>query len=270
MEDEIYDEADNAVIGEEEIDDTLVIDGDSADTDLDNDDLLDDSNDNNQNNAPNGADNTIDKTKAYSKRLNEDRKMIEKQIREDYERQNDEFAKTQGFNSFKEMKEFAEEQKLRGLGIEDVDAVKDIIDEAVKNNPMVIEANKVIEEQKKAEGNKIIVAEIEKIHQIDPDINTFEDIVNMENREKFDELVLKKGYSMSDAYKIVNYNKLVEKSSAKSKQEVLNNIGSKSHMKTITGNAGGDINVPTDILNQYRAYGFSDSEAAKYYKMHNK
>lgn len=268
MNEEIYDEADNAVIGEEseEMDNSLVNDGDNADTEI-NEELLDNKD---SKTSPNGADNTIDKTKAYSKRLNEDRKLIEEQVRKDFEKQNDEFAKTQGFKSFKEMKEFAEEQKLRDLGIGDVDAVKNLIDEAVRNSPMVQEANKVIEEQKKAEGNKIIVAEIEKIHQVDPDINTFEDIVNMENREQFDDLVLNRGYSMSDAYKIVNYDKLVEKSSAKSKQEVLNNIGSKAHMKTISGNAGGDINVPTDILNQYRAYGFSDSEAAKYYKMHNK
>ena len=71
------------------------------------------------------------------------------------------------------------------------------------------------------------------------------------------------------AYKIANFNTILEQGSKKSAQQVRNDIESKNHLTTTKGaNAGSSIFVPEDIKEQYRVFnpGITDDEIARDYK----
>lgn len=266
--------ADNA---ENVIDDVTFTDGENANTDITNVDTSKTTDVDDSNNTPNiGADNTdidtsVDKTKAFSKRLNEERAKIEKDYAEreaNILAKNNKFAQDNGFNDFEEMEAFAERKRLEELGVQDTDKFKTVLNDYIENNPTVIQAKEVIKNQQLENGTRLINEQVSEISKLDGDIKSFDDIVKMENREAFDNLI-KKGYSMVDAYKVVNFDKLSSKQTAKAKQQVLNGINSKEHLKTTSGAAGSDIIVPANIMTQYKENGFNEEEARKHYaKMH--
>ncbi len=266
--------ADNA---ENVIDDVTLTDGVDASTDITDVDTSKATDVNKEENTPdNGADNTniddnIDKTKAFSKRLSEERAKIEREYADKEANiilKNNKFAQDRGFKDFDDMQEYAEQEKLKTLGVQDTEAFKDVLNQYIENNPTVLEAKEVIKKQQLENGTRLLNEQISEISKIDADIKSFDDIYKMENRETFDNLI-KKGYSMVDAYKISNFEKLSSKTSAKAKQQVLNGINSKEHLKTSSGAAGSDIIVPTEIMAQYKESGLTEDEARKHYaKMH--
>ena len=75
-----------------------------------------------------------------------------------------------------------------------------------------------------------------------------------------------KGYSLSDAYKVVYYDKLKTKEIESVKQDTLLKIDSKSHMKTASGNSSKEIHVPDDIMAMYkRNTKLTDEQIRKHY-----
>lgn len=262
--------ADNA---DDVTDDVTFTDGVNADTDIKDVDV--DTSIDTTTNEPDDNDSdvdvSIDRTKAFSKRLSEERIKIEQEYANKESaiiaKQN-KFAVEQGFTSYAEMEEFAEQEKLKNLGVQDTDAFKNVLNEYIETNPTVLEAKEVIKKQQLENGIRLINEQVAEICKLDGDIKSFDDIYKSEKFEKFDNLI-KKGYSMVDAYTVANFEKLSNKAIAKTKQQVLNGINSKGHLKTSTGAAGTDIIVPSDIMKQYKESGLSEDEAIKHYaKMH--
>lgn len=255
--------ADNA---EDVIDDVTFTDGENADTnitDVDTSTTTD---------VDTDINNNVDTTKAFSKRLNEERAKIEKEYADKEASilaRNNKFAQENGFKDFEEMEHVAEQQRLEKLGVQDTDAFKNVLNEYIDKNPTVLQAKEIIQKQQLENGTKLLNEQIAEISKLDKDIKSIDDIIKMENREIFDNLV-KKGNTLVDAYKIANFEKLSNKASAKAKQQVLNGINSKEHLKTTSGAAGSDIIVPSDIMAQYKESGLTEDEARKHYaKVHS-
>lgn len=121
------------------------------------------------------------------------------------------------------------------------------------------------EAQARSEKAKSIVdAEIGIIGKLNPDIKSVDDLVAHESYEKILPYV-KRGYSVSDAYKIANYDKLTEAASASARQQVLNSQSGKAHLTQSESRGTGIEAVPAEVLRQYREFNpeMSDSEIAK-------
>lgn len=184
-------------------------------------------------------------------------------------------AKSQGFNSFEEFEHHLKEAKINELGKKlydtygvDADEVKPFIDDMVSAHPDVIKAREALELSRQQEAQHYVDAEIAKVKEIDPSINSFEDILALENFADIEEL-LNKNYTISDAYKIANFNKLMDNNTKRSAQEVRNSIGSKGHLSpTKDGGAGDTVIVPEDVKEQYKIFnpGITDDEIARDYK----
>lgn len=184
-------------------------------------------------------------------------------------------AKSQGFNSFDELEKHLKEEKLNQLGQKlyeeygvEQDAVKPFIDDMVNAHPDVVKAREALELSRQQEAQRYVDAEIEIIKGLNPDIKSFEDILALENFSDIEKL-LNKNYSISDAYKIANFNSIVEQGSKKGAQMARNDIESKNHLTTTKGAGAGDtVIVPEEIKEQYRAFnpGITDEEMAKDYK----
>lgn len=112
------------------------------------------------------------------------------------------------------------------------------------------EAQKAVRaEQAKAE----IERQIGEIRELDPTINSLEDLPKMENYDRFYDLV-KRGNTLTDAYRLANFEKLTSRQTERAKAAALNQVASKSHLDRTTTRGAGAVTVPADVIAEYRAF----------------
>lgn len=195
-------------------------------------------------------DDTRATTKAFSNRLKEERARIEKEFAEKKQKELDAVAVSRGFKNWDELSAYNDKDTLEEIGIKDPDKFKVYVDNLVSKNPSVVEAQRIIESNKEKEQEEIIKNAISEINSFDSDIKSVDDLLNMPNYDKYYDLV-SKGYSLTDAYKIVAFDKITSHKAASAAQVVKNNIDSKGHMKSMTGGATTDVVVPEEVLAEY-------------------
>lgn len=205
-------------------------------------------------------------TKAFSERLKREKEIIQKESEKIRLAELDKIAVAKGYKDWKDLEQFDKKEKLERLGIEDADTFNSIIDDAVANNPVVLEAKKVIESQKEREQKAILDSAIMEISEIDSDIKSVNDLIALDNYDEFYGLV-ERGYSLPDAYKIIAFDKIANKKAASAAQNVITNINSKGHMKTTKGEQTKEVNVPDEVLASYRKNNpdMTEDEIRKHY-----
>ena len=151
-------------------------------------------------------------------------------------------------------------------------------DKYVEELPVVKSAREQMaraEEAQKAAAAKEAEAEINRqiaeIGEMDASIKSLDDLRKMENYKDFYALV-KRGNTLVDAYKLVNFDRLTSSSAAVAKQAALNQVASKSHLdRTVTRGAGA-VTVPADVIAEYRMFNpdASDSEIRAHWAKYKK
>jgi len=182
-------------------------------------------------------------------------------------------ASRRGFKSFDELEKAidAEERNSVFTKFEEetgmsADSFKPLLEDALRNNPDIIEAKRIAEENKIAQSKKFFDAQMDEIKKLDSSITSVDDIKAMPQFNEFDDLV-RRGYSLVDAFKLVNFEKLSSAKSESVRQATVNNVNSKSHLAGNKGGAGSGIVVPNDVANLYREFnpGITDEEIYKDY-----
>lgn len=163
---------------------------------------------------------------------------------------------------------------MRKSGMSDAD-----FDAFVQNLPEVREAREAKEqaEQAKREAQqaaaKVKVDEqLKEIGALDPSVRSMEDLAKMPTYAKFYELV-KKGNTLTDAFKLANYDALTKGAAAGARQAALNAAQGKQHMGQTQTRGAGAVSVPAEVMEQYRAFNPDATEAeirAHYAKSHRK
>lgn len=149
------------------------------------------------------------------------------------------------------------------------------LDAAIGNHPVVKQAQQVIQQnqqaQKAAREQQIrttIDNQVKAISQLDPEIKDLESLFKSENYDKVYALV-QKGYALDDAYKLVHFDRLNQRSMAAAKQQAMNSAAGKGHMtKTpARGTAPEYVKVPDDVMAQYKMLmpDASDAEIRAHY-----
>ena len=145
--------------------------------------------------------------------------------------------------------------------------------QAIAQNPTIKQAeilvNKARMQAETAEREAMqarIDAEIGQIHQMDPSINSVEDLLAMPNADHFRQLV-KRGNSFLDAYKLANYDQLTQRAAAAARQQAQNLARSKSHLTAGSQQGAGAATVPTGEMELFRMFNpqASDSAIQTYY-----
>ncbi len=151
-------------------------------------------------------------------------------------------------------------------------------DEFVSGLPEVAAARQAQAEAKTAKdqadaakSESIIEAEIGLISKLDPNIKNVDDLLRDESYERILPYV-KRGYSLSDAYKIANYDKLTGAASASARQQVLNAQSGKAHLTQSESRGSGIESVPAEVRAQYRDFNpeMSDAEIAREWAKYQK
>jgi len=219
--------------------------------------------------APNGDTIVEDKkitTKAFSERLNREKEKLKQDFERNKAEELNKIAKSRGFSSWEELENLDRKEKLENMGITDIDTFQAVIRDAISKDPIVLEAKNIIESQKKKEQDNAINDAIREISNIDSTIKSIDDLLALDNYDEFYGLV-EKGYTLVDAYKISNFDKISTRKAASAAQDVLTKIDSKNHIKPIKGSASKEVTVPEEVIAQYKKNipGMTEEQIRKHY-----
>lgn len=210
------------------------------------------------------------RTKEYSERLNKEREKIRAEIESQQQTKLDAIAKTRGFDTWDELEEYSERERLEHIGVTDHDGFKSLMEEMIQKNPTVRQAQEILAKQEQERRDSFVKEQIKEINSFDTDIKTIDDLTRL---DRYDDLVKKveKGYDLVDAYKLVYFDKVKNKEVESTKQKVLNNLESKEHLKTVSGGAAKEIHVPADIMAMYKKNipSMSEADIRKHYAKMN-
>lgn len=144
-----------------------------------------------------------------------------------------------------------------------------LIENMIRTSPEIIQAQQILEQNQKAEADRMLERDLKSVSAIDPSIQSMDDL---SKHESFQTILgyVNNGLNLVDAFKLANYESLTSKKSEAAKQAAINAAKSTSHMATTpSGNSSGDglVDIPGDEISTWRDYfpGLSDSELKKKY-----
>lgn len=157
---------------------------------------------------------------------------------------------------------------------------QDTLSQLIAASPAVQETRKLLEKQERARKETAFMDQVSKeiaqIHELDPEISSLEDLKGMENYQDFYKAV-KRGASYLEAFKSVNYERLVEaavaKASAAAKQQAINAARGKEHLRGADNEIGiGGVEIPSDELKLIKTMmpGATRAEIEKFYQRYQK
>lgn len=113
--------------------------------------------------------------------------------------------------------------------------------------------------------------QLKGISALDPSIQELKDLAKMETYPKFYELV-KRGNTLTDAFKLANYDALTGRAAAASRQAAINSAQGKQHLSPTTQRGAGAVSVPADIKAEYLAFNpdATDAEIQQHYNRYMK
>ena len=128
------------------------------------------------------------------------------------------------------------------------------------------------EREVRAEQAKLKVAEqLKEIQAIDPNIKELKDLAKLETYPQLYDMV-KRGYSIADAYRLSNFDALTQKAAEASRQAAMNAAKSKEHLNPTVQRGVGAVTVPEDVKAEYLAFnpGATEAEIQKHYQKYMK
>ena len=157
----------------------------------------------------------------------------------------------------------ASEQELQDKGID-----PGMIDRMIASNPVVMQAQQVIEQNKMVGAEQQLMSDSAEIGKIDPSIKSIQDLSELPN---FPEMLsrVERGESLVDAYKVVNFNNFMQHTDEAARQKAINQMRGKSHLpspSTAVTPEPDDIEVPAEIMSSWKAEGKTEKQIKELYK----
>lgn len=144
------------------------------------------------------------------------------------------------------MENLALEKRLQDGDVSAED-IRKMVDESVNASPIVVQARNALAQQRMEE-------DVRKIAMFDSDIHTLEDLYASGRFEAVLSRV-QNGMNLVDAYRLENFDRLMEKKSAAIKQAVINQAKGKTHMEPVGGSverSNGGVEIPEKVLAKWK------------------
>ena len=154
----------------------------------------------------------------------------------------------------------AQEQELRDKGIDPA-----IIDRAIAQNPVVRQAQQVIEQNQMLSAEYALKNDIAELMKLDPSIKGPGDLMNLPELPEILDRIQNRNESLVDAYKIVNYGK----SNDVARQQAINQMRGKSHLASQPNGVAtenDEVEVPAEIMKSWKAEGKTEKQIRELYK----
>ena len=141
-----------------------------------------------------------------------------------------------------------------------------ILDEYVKTSPVLAQAQQIIEQNNMAQAEAQIKSDFEMLQSLNPDLKTFNDIENLD-------LVVEKvglGMSLVDAYKLVNFDSLMQRGTKSAKQSAINQAKGKTHLEPTESisESNGEVEIPEELIPMLKET-FPDKTMKEIKKLYN-
>lgn len=162
------------------------------------------------------------------------------------------------------------EEELQSKGI-DPKMFEDMVNRQVENNPMVLQAQQVMQMARQNQANASLEEDLKTISSLNADIKSLDDIWALPDADQLIAMCQEKGIRLSEAYKLSHFDELLAKKSASAKQAALNTMNGTSHLNQTDSLANADSNeveIPTNELEQWKR-AFPHATAAELRKKYN-
>ncbi len=115
--------------------------------------------------------------------------------------------------------------------------------------------------------------QLTEVAKLDPSVKTLEDLQKQDNYADIYNLVVRKGLSISEAYKLANFDKLSSARASSAAKQAERNAKGKEHLQPTSQRGEGSVSVPQDVKDMYRVLMPQATDAeitAHYNKYHRK
>jgi len=130
-----------------------------------------------------------------------------------------------------------------------------IIDNMIANSPAVREAKAATAELNSIRANQMMEEDFRQVLSLDPSKSSVEDIINDPSYGAVVDYCSRvPGMRFTDAYKLVNFDRLSKSQAAAAKQAVVNQVKGQGHLSTgggISTNSS-DEDIPASMVNSYK------------------
>ena len=211
------------------------------------------------------------------------------QAKEDAQKQVDEFFKTSGlmnpytgqpittraeYEAYRERFEADQKAKLMekaGITQEEFQAFVQGLPEVRAARQAKAEAEAAARQAREQEAKARVDEQLRQIQAIDPTVKELGDLAKLNTYPKLYDMV-KRGYSLLDAYRLANYDTLTQRAAEASRKAAINSVQSKQHLKATESRGGGAIPIPDSVLEEYRVLnpGATKEEIQKHYQSYMK
>lgn len=209
--------------------------------------------------------------------------------KEDAQKQVDEFFKNSGlmnpytgqpittraeYEVYRERFEADQKAKLMekaGITQEEFQAFVQGLPEVRAARQAKAEAEAAARQAREQEAKARVDEQLRQIQAIDPTVKELGDLAKLDTYPKLYDMV-KRGYSILDAYRLANYDTLTQRAAEASRKAAINSVQSKQHLKATESRGGGAIPVPDSVLEEYRVLnpGATKEEIQKHYQSYMK
>lgn len=158
----------------------------------------------------------------------------------------------------------ANEQELQEKGVD-----PQLIDRMIAQNPIVMQAQQVIERSQVSEAENRIEKDIAELNKIDPTIKGIQDLAELPTFPDIVNLIANNGLSLIDAYKTVNFDSFMQHTNDAARQQAINQMRGKSHLQSQTpgvSTGDDDVEVPAEIMSNWKAEGKTEKQIRELYK----
>lgn len=172
------------------------------------------------------------------------------------------------FEALDAQEKLRRDEELQSKGI-DPKMFEDMVNRQVNNNPIVQQAQEVLNQAHKAQLANEVAEGIRQISTFDPNIKSIDDIFNLPNAQQIIDYT--KNMSLVDAYKLANFDNLMAGKVAGAKQAALNNINGTAHLNQTDNIApadNGEVEIPQSELAQWKR-AFPNASHAELRKKYN-
>ena len=172
--------------------------------------------------------------------------------------------------------QYLEQQKQNmlqktGMSQEEYKAFVDNLPEVRAAREAKAAADQAAMEAREQQARSRVEAQLKEIQGMDPAIKTLQDLSKMETYPKLYDMV-KRGYSIVDAYKLANYDALTNRAAEASRKAAVTSVQSKQHLTATRARGDGAVSVPESVLEEYRVLnpGASKEEIQRHYQKYMK
>lgn len=179
-------------------------------------------------------------------------------------------SKKDYFDALDAQEKLRRDQELQDKGI-DPRMFEELVNRQVENNPVVQQAQMVMEESRQRNAEALLEEDMKVISSLNPNLKSLADVQALPDFMQMAQMCQTNGIRLADAYKLAHFNDLMAGKTASAKQAALNTMNGTSHLNqtdSLANADNGEVEIPANEVAQWKR-AFPHLSAAELRKKYN-